>query len=272
LDGTFTYADYTLKQGFGNRPLFQLTAFFIERNRTNLEKPAFIAYDETATGERISVLKVSAYVVLLVGFLIASCQLKPTQVVALGDTLLEEDFSESYAWENYADPAIQVDFRVEDGVYRAQARDGGFMWALNAQAHTNVAIQVDTQQLSEYANNAYGVICRGSPSKNGDGYYFMISGDGNYTLRRGSTDRVRALIPWTYSPAIQQGRSINRIRVICIDDYLALYVNGEFVAETRDNYFSQGYAGLTAAVPEGGDVDVTFDNLRIWSAGFAGEQ
>jgi hypothetical protein len=207
--------------------------------------------------------------VLLAG---AACQARPTQTIDMGDILLEEDFSESFSWENYADPAIQVNFRVEDGVYRAQARDGGFMWVLNAQAHTNVVIQVDTQQLSEYANNAYGLVCRASPSKNGDGYYFMISGDGNYTLRRGSTDRVRALIPWTSSGAIQQGRSINRIRAVCIDDYLALYVNGEFVAETRDDYFSRGYAGLTAAVPEDGDVDVAFDNLRIWSAGFADEQ
>lgn len=214
--------------------------------------------------------KLEAMLALLIALAMTACQPRPGEGIALGDVLLEEDFSQTYAWENYADPAIQVDFRVEDGVYRAQARDGGFMWALNATPHTNVAIQADTQQLSDYANNAYGIICRASPGKNGDGYYFMISGDGNYTLRRGSTDRVRALIPWTYSPAIQQGRSINRIRIVCVGDYLALYVNGDFVAETRDDYFSRGYTGLTAAVPEGGEVDVTFDNLRIWSAGFSG--
>lgn len=179
--------------------------------------------------------------------------------------MLEEDFSRSFAWENYADPAIQVDFRVEDGVYRAQAAEGGFMWALNAQIHTDVVIQVDTQQISEGGVNAYGVMCRASPTNNGDGYYFMISGDGMYTLRRGATDRVGALIPWTHTNAIQQGRSINRLRIVCIDDYLALYVNGKFVAETRDTYFSRGYTGLTAAVPEGGDVDVTFDDMIIWS-------
>lgn len=220
----------------------------------------------------ISVSRLGVVLVLLLIGASAACQPRPTQTIAMGDMLLEEDFSERFSWQNYADPAIQVDFRVEDGAYRAQARDGGFMWALNAQAHTNVVIQVDTQQLSEYANNAFGLVCRASPSKNGDGYYFMISGDGNYTLRRGSTDRVRALIPWTYSAAIQQGRSVNRVRAVCIDDYLALYVNGDFVAETRDDYFSRGYTGLTAAVPEGGDVDVTFDNLRIWSAEFADVQ
>ena len=75
-----------------------------------------------------------------------------------------------------------------------------------------------------------------------------------------------ALSCWTYSDAIQQGRSINRIRAVCVGDYLALYVNGQFVAEICDSYFNRGYAGLTAAVPEGGEVDVTFDDLTITSA------
>jgi hypothetical protein len=109
-------------------------------------------------------------------------------------------------------------------------------------------------------------MCRAAPANNGDGYYFMISGDGMYTLRRGSQDQVGALIEWTYSDAIQQHTSINRIRSVCIDDYLALYINGQFVAETHDSYFIRGYTGLTAAVPEGGEVDVTFDQLKIWSA------
>ena len=154
-------------------------------------------------------------------------------------------------------------------MYRARASDGGFIWALNAQMHSDVVIQVDTQQISEYANNAYGVMCRAAPANNGDGYYFMIGGDGAYTIRRGSLDRINALIEWSYTDAIQQGRSINRIRAVCIGDYLALYVNGQFVAEIRDSYFNRGYAGLTAAVPEGGEVDVTFDDLTITAASLA---
>lgn len=200
-------------------------------------------------------------------FVFAACTPpQPTERIVLGEVLLEEDFSDPQSWERYVDPALNVDFRIENGVYRAQASDGGFIWALNAQMHSDVSIQVDTQQISDYANNAYGVMCRAAPANNGDGYYFMISGDGMYTLRRGSLDQVRALIEWTYSDAIQQGSSINRIRAVCVGDYLALYVNGQFVAETRDSYFRQGYAGLTAAVPEGGEVDVSFDDLAISAA------
>lgn len=53
---------------------------------------------------------------------------------------------------------------------------------------------------------------------------------------------------------------------MCIGDYLALYVNGEFVAETRDDYFSRGFTGLSAAVVKDGDVDIAFDDLTVWEA------
>ena len=78
--------------------------------------------------------------------------------------------------------------------------------------------------------------------------------------------RATSDAPWTRTDAIQQGRGINRIRIVCVDDYLALYVNGQFVAEARDSLFASGYAGLTAAVPEGGEVDVRFDDLVIRAA------
>ncbi len=204
---------------------------------------------------------------LIAPFLIScAAHAAPTETVALGEVLSEVDFSHSYDWEQYSNEEQHVDFHIEDGAYRAHAWDHGFIWTLNSEAHTNVVIQADTRQLSTYANNAYGLMCRASPTNNGDGYYFFISGDGNYTIRRGATDMIRGLIKWEPEGVIQQGQAINRIRIVCIDDYLALYVNGEFVAETRDERYQRGFAGISAAVPEGGDVDVLFDDLTIWDA------
>lgn len=193
----------------------------------------------------------------------------PSVRYEIGELLLEEDFSRPFAWETYADPVLQVDLRVEDGSYRVQARDGGFMWGLNATVHTDVLIEVEVEQFSTYADNAFGVMCRADPDADGDGYYFFISGDGHYTLRRGRGDEVLPLIQWTPSSVIVQGQARNRIRVICIQDYLALYVNDRFVAEARDRLYSSGVTGLTAAIPEGGDVEVRFDDLLIFSARLA---
>lgn len=203
---------------------------------------------------------------------LAACQPVPTEGIVLGGVLDSAQFDDVLSWENYSNAAQRVDFRIEDGAYRARAWDGAISWALNAQQHADVVIQADTLQLSDYANNAYGLMCRAAPTNNGNGYYFFISGDGFYTIRRGAADEVNAIIPWTRTDAIQQGRGINRIRIVCIEDYLALTVNGVFVAEARDDRYTSGYAGLTAAAPPGGEVDVQFDDLTIRAAALAGEE
>lgn len=198
--------------------------------------------------------------------LLAACAVTPTQRFALGDVILQADFSQPTQWESYVNANQNVNFRIEDGAYRAQGWDGGFMWTIHAPMASDVVIEVEATQLSDYRNNAYGVMCRAAPSANSNGYYFLISGDGQFTIRRGAVDEVKALIPFTASDAIRQDQGINRIRAVCIGTYLALYVNDTFVAETHDDYFQQGYTGLTAAVVEDGDVDIAFDDLTVWSA------
>jgi hypothetical protein len=196
--------------------------------------------------------------------LAAGCETRPSRSYMLGEVQAEIDFSRVSDWERYVNPDQRVNFQVDDATYRVRADHGGFMWTLNTLEHDDVVIQADSAQLSDDPDNAYGLMCRASGSANGDGYYFFISGDGMYTIRRGAGRQVGALIPWTRSPAIQQGRGLNRIRIVCVDDYLALYVNGAFVAETFDSLYRRGYAGLTAAAAPEGDLDVTFDDLIIW--------
>lgn len=199
---------------------------------------------------------------------LVACSARPNTLYVLGDLLLEEDFDRSSAWEWYLDPSRSIDMRVQDGVYRAQAGAGTLMWTLNAQMHTDVVIQVDTQRVSGDVVNAHGLMCRASPSGNGNGYYFLISADGAYTIRRGAGDQVTALVPWRTSRALNRGQVINRLRIVCIGDYLALYVNGEFVAEARDNRYHTGVAGLAVAAPNS-PIEVTFDRVLVWEAQFA---
>ncbi len=200
--------------------------------------------------------------------LAAACAATPTEQFALGDVLQRVDFSQSYMWQQYVHPEQNVDFEIQDGMYRAKAWDGGFMWAIKPPIQTDTVIDVEASQLSDYRNNAYGVMCRAAPTDNSNGYFFLISGDGQFTIRRGAVDQVGALIPWTPSGAIRQDKGINRIRAVCIGTYLALYVNDSFVAETHDDYYSKGYTGLSVAVVKGEDAnaDIAFDDLTVWSA------
>lgn len=199
--------------------------------------------------------------------LLMGCAPKPSEQISLNmPPLLHEEFEQAYAWRSRLGEAYGIDFRVEAGVYRARSAQAGFVSGLNAAQHTDVVIEVETTQLSDFRDNAYGVLCRASPNNDGDGYYFLISGDGYFSIRRGVTERVEGLVDWTQTGVVNQNRGINRIRAACIGDYLALYVNDQFIAEARDARYREGYAGLTAAVAAGGTIDIAFDDLTIWSA------
>lgn len=202
---------------------------------------------------------------LIALLILTACAPSPTVQFRFGETLLREDFSDTAAWERYVNAEQRVAFEIVDNVFRARAWDRGISWALNETVHQDVVIEVETTQLSDYRDNAYGLMCRASPTNNGNGYYFLISGDGYAAIRRGAADEITALVSWRKTSAVRQDRSINRLRVVCLGNYLALYVNGEFVAETADSRYRTGYAGLSAAVTDG-EVEVWFDDLTIWEA------
>lgn len=208
-------------------------------------------------------------IVIWIGGLLAVAACAPRQPsLAFSAGLLLDDirFESTLDWEAYQDPSIGVTGAVVDNVYRMEVQDGGFIWALGSRISSDVIVEVETEQLSEYEDNAYGVMCRADPSANGNGYYFFISGNGYYSIRRGVGREVGDLIPFSYSDAIRQGRDYNRIRVVCLDDYLALFVNGVFLAEVHDDRYGAGIVGLTAAVPDDGDLLVTFDDLLVFTA------
>lgn len=188
---------------------------------------------------------------------------QPTQTFRTGALLLDEPFDNPYAWETYRDARLDAYLRVEDGVYRAGIAREGFMWGLNVEQHTDVVIEVETRQLSASDTNAYGVICRANPDAGGDGYYFLISGDGFWSIRRVARGEGRPLAQFDNGRTINRGQSINRLRAVCIGDYLALYINDVFAGEARDDLFSSGFAGLVVATIDDIPADVAFDQLRI---------
>lgn len=205
------------------------------------------------------------FVLILFSLLLAACG--PSQEYVAGELLLTESFNDPNAWETYV--SGETDFQVVDGEYRVQTGAEGYIWGLNETEHDDVVIEVTATQDSSHENNAYGVMCRSDTSNNGDGYYFLISGDGYYSISKGEGDDVNQLVEWTSSSAINEGQASNTIRAVCIDNYLALYVNDKFLAEVEDSDYASGYAGFAATAFEGGNTDIRFDNLTISSASFS---
>ncbi|MBA3868273.1 MAG: hypothetical protein H0X30_03895 [Anaerolineae bacterium] len=103
-------------------------------------------------------------------------------------------------------------------------------------------------------------------SNNGDGYLFVVEGNGKYAIMRSQGHKITPLINWTSSSAVNSGAAQNSIRAICMGNYLAMYVNDQFVADTTDSMYTKGQLGLVAASAGRTGMIVTFDNLTVYQA------
>lgn len=161
---------------------------------------------------------------------------------------------------------------IEDGQYviRTSNPDGAsYLWGKNDTTPLkNVVIEVQATSSGGEEDNWFGVMCRVDDADTG--YAFLISADGFWTIAKADSERgLDFLETWKESKAIEKGNKSNTIQVYCVDDYLALYVNGEFVADHTDKSFDRvGGVGLLAGGAEDQQVEVRFDSLTVKVASF----
>lgn len=200
----------------------------------------------------------------------------PPESPPAGGVLLQDDFSDpNSGWEvgDYDDGSVGYG----DGYYFVTAtRDDGAMWGLAYQDFTDVVIDVDATQVEAPGNdnNAYGVKCRVQTESGagGDGYALMISGDGFYSIQEITDGDYEALVDWNSSPVINQGDATNQIQAVCVGDRLALYVNGELLAETTDTTYTSGDISLMAATLEPEMTEIHFDDIVVTGPEGSGAQ
>lgn len=178
------------------------------------------------------------------------------------DQIYSEPFDAPAHWDEFVG-ANGVEVRVQNGTYRAYTPGEGVVWGLNHTPHENVMLEVEAVPMTMFVENGFGLMCRADPANNGDGYYFLVTGTGYYSIQVGQGDHIEPLIDWTVSDAIHTGIDSNTVGASCVGERLALYINGEPVAETLDTTYTAGYSGIAVAGTVNG-ADVAFDNLRIY--------
>ena len=212
---------------------------------------------------------------LLVVALLAACtsiqefvgrQRTPALGFRYGDLLIEDGFEAGAAWRSYESSA-DLFLGVHNGVYRIDFSGRKYLWSPRAGQHRDIVIEAEARQVSDYDHNAYGLACRLDPANSGRGYFFLISGDGHASIRWSNGRSLEPIVAAAPSAHIRQGQSGNRLRIVCIDNYLALWVNGRFVAEARDDRAGLGEVGLAGVMNYAGKrLTVDFDDIRVWHA------
>lgn len=179
------------------------------------------------------------------------------------EVLFSDDFGDSgTGWEvgDYAGGSVGYG----NGVYFVTSHgNGDTMWGVANRGFDNLTVSVNTRQISAPSNdnNDYGVVCRIQPE--GEGYYFLISGDGFFSILRADESEFVPLIDWTSTDVVRQGNSSNDILATCNGADLSLHVNGELVASVSDFTYRSGDLALTATSYEDAGTEVHFDNLTV---------
>lgn len=218
------------------------------------------------------------WMMLLLALLLASACL-PRRVpggtapeIELGERVISSTFDNGVGWQTINDPDVY--FQIEDGVYRTIfSLPGRFGIGLHNDSYRDTVIEAKFAFTSAYNNAMVGVMCRADPLQNGYGYYFLVSGDGAFSIRRGDREGVLALVPWQNGAALNPNGQRNTLRAVCVNDSLALYINGAYMGSAQDDDFREGHTGLVVGLPvdaseNGADaiVSVEFDDVQVWQA------
>jgi len=197
---------------------------------------------------------------LVVLFALTACAGgRPSQDIQAGDLILSDDFDAAGTWDTYDSGEIVMD--VKGGFFRLDIPSDGYYLALDNRRQTDVILEIDARALTQDRANGYGLMCRADGA--GDGYYFLLGSDGSASIRRGRGREVEALMAWTKTSAVQSGSARNTLRAICIGQYLALWVNGQFVGDVRDSLYSAGSTAIVGITARDGErLTVDFDQLR----------
>jgi len=206
--------------------------------------------------------------VLLVGML-TSCRglILPADFRTLpektGSLLFQDSFSDpSSGWDRVRQAEGLTDY--DNGAYRIYINNThADYWANPGLTFTDVNLEVEAKKIGGPDNNNYGLLCRYQDRHNF--YFLIVSSDGYYGIGKVENGTQRLIQPDQMHPswAIRKGPGPNHLRVVCAGSRLALWVNGELVAETQDSTFAAGDIGLIAGSFEESGVDVVFDQLVV---------
>jgi hypothetical protein len=182
--------------------------------------------------------------------------------------VFRDDFStDDCGWATFDSGSERA--AITNGALLLTTSTSGFMaWSNPGLALENVDFTVQSRMLSGPNDNAYGAICRYQDQDNF--LLFLISADGYYAVGRyrSGSSQIEYLTgepPHHYqrSDHINRGAATNLLRVRCVDDRLAFYVNGFLLTELVDSDPRAGDIGVASSAFESGMLLVEFDDVQV---------
>lgn len=194
----------------------------------------------------------------------------PAPDVRIEEQLLDESFDRAGDWSLYASATVTA--TVVDGAYQMLLQQPNqYIWGTNGNRYDNIVIEADVTWLSNNQNTFAGLVCYLNPETSA-GYYVVVSKSGDFSIRYLGRTVDDALISWRATRYIPTTGTF-RLRVVCSEGLIALYINDNYIDGARDTRLNRGQLGLTVGMPQAVTGDATafvaFDNVQVWRASLA---
>ncbi len=163
-------------------------------------------------------------------------------------------------WQDQAGEDVIV-----DGEYRVTVYEDNYMlWSETFDFGTpNVVMQVEARLFSGSDENGQGFVCRYIDENN---FYFLsIGNDGFYSIDK-YVDNVYENLASDFASSDVIDPTFNLIRAECNGSKLALWSNGELLAEVEDSSLPEGTVGLYARSWDEKNITIAFDNFDVYAA------
>jgi len=99
----------------------------------------------------------------------------------------------------------------------------------------------------------------------GNFYYFLLTGVGFYEIWKGYPDTMQDLEMDFLGDGIYRENQSNKITIAFGGSTAAIYINDKYLTSIQDTEFTSGDICLGAATGQTSAVEVSFDNLVIYS-------
>jgi 3-keto-disaccharide hydrolase len=199
-------------------------------------------------------------------------------------TATPADFAAQLGAPTYSNPmnngtAFGIDASgYDDGHTRIIMSDGAMVlssystngwrgWRLTDRGMSNFYMEGSFTTVTCSGKDQYGLVFRSPDYATGEGYYFGITCDGNYSLLLSDGNQYHKLIDSSFSDQIKPGSNqANRLGVLAEGPKISLFINGAKVNETSNSaYQTDTKVGVFILGLNTPGFTVKLDQFNMWS-------
>ena len=142
----------------------------------------------------------------------------------------------------------------------------GYIWYLSYLKLKNAYVEAKFDVGACSGKDQYGIVFRAVNYTDGFAYYFSVTCDGNYNLRRWNSSGSTLIIENKFNSAINSGgNKTNVMGIWAKDSRIRLYANGQFLEEINNSDLTgEGHFGLFINAKETPGFTFAMDEIAYW--------